>query len=458
MTILNSERPCNLRRVIHLIIAAALLSCSLSAAYAEEFYEQQLRMGKADLAAGHTVQASDELRIAAFGLLERPAMLSDALVRLAIAQNTLSQTAAVARTINRFLDVERRFSVYESAAIEPQTRAEFESLLLKTAPRSELVNVPGLSRLFRSDADKVSDLPAAQRAAAYEEGARRAPRDISWPLAAARDFAAQGLDQDVIRWSRRALRIDDRNTTARAMLAHAFASRGDCREALTQIGTLAASEVIAHPELGGDQFVCLVRESRWTDADAVFARLPQVERARADVTRAAETVAARRNASAPKTNVSSSPSTSVAVPTTSPRPIAPQPGSVQPPTRPAPATRSADVTLAAKNLVAAGKYGDAVKMLSPAVTAEPANRPLRLALLEAATLARDWRTAGAQVVPVSPFKSGEEASMFYASAALWENGRKDEARRLMSAARPRLQSTPFVDYYLNMILGRSQGR
>jgi Flp pilus assembly protein TadD len=435
----------------HLILAAGL-SCFVSVAFGEEFYEQQLRIGKADLVSGRTVQASQELRIAAFGLLDRPPMLSDALVHLAIAQNTLSQTAAVTQTINRFLDVERRFAVYGSAAIEPQTRAQFESLLLKNALRSDLVAIPGLARLFRSDAEKVSDLRVERRAAAYEEGSRRSPKDVAWPLAAARDAAAQGLDQDAIRWSRKALSIDNANTSARAILGHALARRGDCREALTQIANLQVSEMSAYAELGGDQFVCLVRESRWNDADAALGKLSQSERARTDVVRASDTLTAHRNPSAPRTNIVSLPRATVP-PVTTPSQRPPVPA-VVPPTTP----KSAEILVSAKTLVASGKYADAVRILGPAVAADPANRGLHLALLEAASLARDWQTAGAQVIPSSPFMTGEEASMFYASTALYENGKKDEARRLMLKARPRLQSTPFVDYYSNIILGRSTNR
>jgi tetratricopeptide (TPR) repeat protein len=437
----------------HLILAAGL-SCFLSAAFGEEFYEQQLRIGKADLASGRTVQASDELRIAAFGLLERPPMLSDALVSLAIAQNTLAQKAAVTQTINRFLDLERRFSVYESAPIDPQSRAQFESLLLKNALRSDLAAIPGLARLFRSDADRVSDLPVERRAAAYEEGSRRSPKDVAWPLAAARDAAAQGLDQDAVRWSRRALSIDNKNSIARAILGHALARRGECREALTQIASLPPGEFTTHSELKGDQFVCLVRESRWNDADAAFAKLPQTERARTDVLRASDTLAMHRNPSAPRTIIPSAPAATIpAVTTTSQRPPATATA-----VGPSTAARSPEILPSAKALVASGKYADAVRILGPAVAADPANRGLHLAMLEAASLAGDWRTAVAQVVPSSPFLSGEEASMFYASTALYENGKTDEARRLMLKARPRLQSTPFVDYYSNIILGRSTNR
>ena len=91
------------------VVLSMILSLVASAAVAEDFYEQQLRMGKTDLAASRMVPASDELRIAAFGFLDRPSLLTEALARLAIAQSALSQESAVTHTLTRFLDVERRF-------------------------------------------------------------------------------------------------------------------------------------------------------------------------------------------------------------------------------------------------------------------------------------------------------------------------------------------------------------
>ena len=58
-----------------------------------------------------------------------------------------------------------------------------------------------------------------------------------------------------------------------------------------------------------------------------------------------------------------------------------------------------------------------------------------------------------QVPAAAPFKSGEEASMFYAGAALYESGKHVEARQMMERARPQLPSTPLVDYYLRLVLG-----
>src|SRR5207253_6274552 len=69
------------RRLFAILIPALL--CVTAAHAADDFYEDQLQNAKTDLAAGRTAQAGDELRIAAFGFLDRPPLLIEALVRLA---------------------------------------------------------------------------------------------------------------------------------------------------------------------------------------------------------------------------------------------------------------------------------------------------------------------------------------------------------------------------------------
>lgn len=95
-------------------------------------------------------------------------------------------------------------------------------------------------------------------------------------------------------------------------------------------------------------------------------------------------------------------------------------------------------------------------MLLSAAAADPGRRDIHVALLEAAALSRNWRVAVDQIAPLGRFSTGEEASMFYAASALYEVGRREEARQLMLRARPRLTSTPFVDYYSRLILGTAK--
>jgi tetratricopeptide (TPR) repeat protein len=431
------------RRVVGWVIAIAVTMAVLPL-FGQDFYEQQLRAGKEDRTAGKLVEASDELRIAAFGFLDRPLLLSEALANLALVQQALGQPTAT-QTLDRFLDVERRFASWVPSSTDQPTRAAFEQLLVNTQRKSDLANIPSLARLTRSGAQKVADLPAAKRAAAYEEGAKRNPHDIEWPLAAAMDATTRSLDDDAIRWSRRALNIDRDNDAARGILAHALTRRSECREALNLIGRMKPEAVSV--DLAGDQLVCLANEKRWTDAQAVASKLPDNVRQRGDVARALQAIGA-----------ATKPTTMTSGAVDQRPPVTPPVVSSKAPTQTAQPVmdpqKVAQALATSKTYVANGRFVEAVDVLKPAVTADPNNRQVRLALLEAAMLSHDWRTALAQVNVTQPFAAGEEAAMFYAAATLYESGRPDEARVLIERARPRLNGTPMIDYYYDRIVGR----
>lgn len=109
------------------------------------------------------------------------------------------------------------------------------------------------------------------------------------------------------------------------------------------------------------------------------------------------------------------------------------------------------VLVAARRLIVCERPGDAAKIVYRQLAKTPARRDLRLTLLEAATLNRDWRTAAAQTDLLQPFAAGEEVSMFYAAIALFESGRKGDARRLAERARDFVPKTEYVLYYMRRI-------
>lgn len=436
------------RRFRILILCCAALVVATAAFAADDFYEQQLRAGKADLQASRLPQAADELRIAAFGLLDQPPQLTEALATLAVVQNALGQTTEVARTIDRFMEVERKFATYQGVQIEPAVRTKFEELVMKQVPRQTLAAMPGLSKLSNYEFQRIAALPVAQRMAAYEAGARSEPKNIEWPLALLREASARDAAPDVIRWGTKVLELDATNKDVRASLAHARASRRECKEALAIIKDV---DLQLHPEAYADQAFCLAEMSRWKEAGTALANVPDKLKNRADVKQAAQQVArqndlakaqAARVAAANAPKPAPKPSTS-----TTTRPTVPQASSTTASNKPV------EVMDSARRLIRDGKYLEAVHQLRPAVQAEPENRALHLALLEAAVLARDWRTAASQVPVVTPLTPGEELYMFYASVALYETGRHDEAKTFMEKARPRMVPSPMVDYYVKAVLG-----
>jgi hypothetical protein len=456
---------------------------------AQDFYEQQFQTGRSNLASGKNLEASTHLRIAAFGLLDRPPLLTETLVHLAVAQSALGHSDDASETVARFVTVEQRFPSYASLQLEPRIAAAFEALVLKVTPLPTIAATPSLSRLVRTEVQKVADLPVARRMAAYEAGFRKDPRNIQWPLAAAREAVTRDAFGEMIEWGLRALSLDRNNKEAQAILVRARTAKRECRESLSLLARFSVQELDARPDLYADQVVCLAETGRVEEAAALMARVPERLRGRMDVAAAAKRIdeakrpvrsvaaalqpapqpqpppavtpqpkpsntAAQTPAAQPKTPVVTTP-----VPPPVVRPaVVPQ--SKTPTRTPAPAavsqTRSADDVLAsARLLVKQRKFADAVRELKAAVTIDGTSRAMRLALLEAAALAKDWASANDQIRVLTPLARGEELYMFYASMTMYETGRHEDAKPLMERALPRIVASPLVDYYAKAVLGRS---
>lgn len=98
-----------------------------SPAGAQDFSETRLRQGRDAYRAHRSADAIDPLRIAAFGLLDRPAQLCEALVFLALAQETATRHAEAQASLERLSDVERRLPACSDADVDSATRLEFET-------------------------------------------------------------------------------------------------------------------------------------------------------------------------------------------------------------------------------------------------------------------------------------------------------------------------------------------
>jgi thioredoxin-like negative regulator of GroEL len=119
------------------------------------------------------------------------------------------------------------------------------------------------------------------------------------------------------------------------------------------------------------------------------------------------------------------------------------------------AARSKQVLDESRRLISAGKAGDAVPLLNAAIKADPANRELRLTLLEAACLSRSYPLAVSQVPMSAPFSDREAPSLFYAAVALYETGHGADARGYLQRALPGV-SGPLVEEYSQKILGTTR--
>jgi tetratricopeptide (TPR) repeat protein len=416
-----------LKTVLIILAAAFLCVGSSPAATGDGFYEQQLQAGKVDFQAHRVSQAANEFRVAAFGFLDRPPLLAEALIRLVVAQNAQGLDADAGKTLERFVEVEQRFAPYKSLGVEPQVKTAFESFALKSLSNDTVLSLPAFRRIaVDAQLRRIAALPERKRIGAYRELAEHEPKNPEWPLALALEYSSRDAFKDTIQWGTRVLELDPGNLDARALVVHARTSSHACRDALPMF---TETLLKARRDTYADQAVCLAEAGKWTEAKNALANVPEQLRSRSDVRSAEKLISDNLR-------------------TVTPTPIP------KPPTPTQPATpKAAEVLEIARRLNHDGKFDESLRRLSVAVAADPGNRLLRLAMLEAAVLAKAFQTAASQIAFVSPLSTGEELYMFYASVALYETGRKTEAKPLMERARPHMVPNPMVNYYLKAVLG-----
>jgi len=428
----------------------------------EDFYEARLRAGKDAFKQKRAIDAIDQFRIAAFGLLESPPLLSESLARLALAESAAGLSAEVTATLSRFLDVERRFGSYGKAQLEPEIRAEFQALLLQRVSPATLQSIAGLAGLVETEEQKAARLPPSARRKALEAGFRREPNNVAWPLGLAQEAAERQDYKEVLRWTASALKVAPRNTQALALQAHARVARSEYAGATADLKALPAAEFDARPELRADRFVCLVEGGDRASAEAALKDVPAEQMARPDVAKARQKLAAGDSQRGPAVAARAVPQSktspaSPSNPATTPGPASSSragetPGHVE---RAQKSSPSAAAALAeSRRLIKELRASEAARILLEALRSEPGNRELRMALLEAYCLSGAWSRGAEQVALVAPFADGEVLPMFYAAVVLYQTGRLQEARGYMERAAPRV-SGPLVDEYAKKILGQS---
>jgi ketosteroid isomerase-like protein len=121
----------SVRRLVGLGMAGLLAAILVGprAAAQGDFYLARLRSGQEAFRSGDAAGAADEFRVAAFGLLDSPVLLEEALAHLALAQAALRRAADLDANLVRFMGIEERFHAWSSVKVDPATRSAFERLL-----------------------------------------------------------------------------------------------------------------------------------------------------------------------------------------------------------------------------------------------------------------------------------------------------------------------------------------
>lgn len=425
--------------LIH-VVATALMMTWPAGGQTLDFHEALLSRGLAASREGRHAEAAQSLRIAAFGLLDRPGLLLQALVPLYLTYEHLGQDQAAEETLERILVVESRFGVWQSTDVEAEQREQFLARAAARAGRERLSGIPAFATRAPAEdgPDSLANLSGTERRRALEAAARSAPRNATYPLMLASDASAAGDHDGVIRWTTEVLALRSDDADARLMRGRSYAARGDCEAAVVDFDGAGLEAATRAAGAVSEWFLCLVELGRNEEALALALRMDEPTRSTERVAKAlaaitpAQAVAAR-DQGRPRAGTE--------------RPA----GEGVRPERARMNVPAAEVAAEARREIAAGAYAVAEKRLYEAVQVSPSNRELRLLLLEAATLAKDFRTAAAQIPLAAPFGPGEENYAFYAAVSAYETGRREQAREFLAVAKDRIRSRPWVDYYVRRI-------
>src|SRR5215467_5350535 len=110
-----------------------------------DFGMERLAAGKEAFVQKWFAEAVEDFRVAGFALLDEPPRLLECLVRQAVAQSAGGHAVQDRKaTVDRFLEVERRFPIFPDLDLEPEIRRTFQTILSRDVPAESLASLPEL--------------------------------------------------------------------------------------------------------------------------------------------------------------------------------------------------------------------------------------------------------------------------------------------------------------------------
>lgn len=431
-----------------LLAVAALAAAAPAPAPAEvhPFYEQRLSAGVVALSQSAHATAEEELRLAAFGMLDEPARLVVALAYLALADRAAGDTLGLDATLQRLLAVERSFAVWAEADLPATTRAVVEATLAERVPEAGLAAVPTFSAIARRRAaERIAALGPAERRRELLARTAAEPDAALWQVMLGELELAAGDTAQAATRAQRALASQPspaETLAARCLRGTALARSGSCAAAVADLEACPSTR--REPELAQQLLQCHARLGQWRQAKAFADSLPSTLKSRRDVSRLVRQVEneVRRLPASPPAAAEPAPAATVPRATpegvdtdkptvvASPGTAAPAPPSAATATRPAatpPAATPPPATTRppAATVVRRDGAPPTAATPPPATTTPPPAAPAALPAADQARLAR------ARVLMGEAKRAGELAEAFDLAAAVADaHPRSVEAQRL----------------------------
>ncbi len=415
-----------------LLTLGCLFLLAAGAGGAESFYIGLMEMGSRDYLRGDYPTAAKKLEIACFGLLDDPQLLTRGLIRLALAQAGAGNDRGFNATVDRLLEVESRFGSYSGLSAETTFKIEFERLLAQRYSADALDAIPAFSavaaRMRQAD---LTALPPKRLRKELERRLAANPRDSEALVLLTRLDIAQDREPRAEARLAGILAADAEHRMARCLHGQIKLRRDDCAGAMEDLSW--CSRPPADEVLGAHYLRCLVAAADWQAAGSFLASLPLALRSREEVANLILTIppeTLETLARAPGAEVG-------AVPQAEPALAADEVGELR--------DRLAAVT-------GRGELDELFARVAERAGQRPEDGELQHLAAEVAYRRADYATAvdffrrGGVPGPGRPLLS------FYLAVSLFEIGQTEEAARVLEAALPMLESTPFVERYRRLIL------
>lgn len=440
----------HLRHRVAALLAIPWLAVTAASASPDTFYVDLLRSGEANRRSGRPEAAVRELRIAAFGLLDEPQLLTEAVAELALAASDSGDAEGFRRAVDRIIDLERLAGTYST--LSGERRRALDERLVAEATAELLSSVPAFEPLrHRRTRDELVALAPDDRIGRLRGLLADDPGRLEWQLMLGRLLVDEGRGDEAIELLEPAVTLDPSNPAIACALERAYLQDRQCASFERLVGC-------GIPRLPEPEMLllidCLIAAERFTEAGSIVVSLDPGRRASRPVRKRERTIARGLPEGAEVSELperASEPADPPSVPTTRP-PAAPsdvpQPGGARAPvTELAALRRQLDGAASAAELIAVLADADRLAQRYPA---DP--EPSWIGG-EAAYRGSDWQRAIERLLAHGEPPAERPALLFYLAVAFHESGATDRAAEVLRRAIPRLESTPIVDRYVRAILG-----
>jgi len=429
---------------------------------------------------GQFAAAAQDLRIAAFGLVDTIPDYETAQVYALLANEKLGRRNEAAAAAEKILQADGIQRSYATLPLDASIRSEFETAL-RSLVTPERLTKSGFFAPRAATAPQPAPVPRAPLSVTPQPLPPPAPRQLTAAERAAAawqagDYAtAQQLAQSAV--------ADDYvNALAQTVLARLGWRANDWNAVVDHYGVVRTRRRLTNEE-NAEFYVAMLRSGRSADAEGVRRVLPRAVLTMPVVT---QTITAMQPAPPPPPAprvVTPQPQPPPPQPRPQPQAPAPQPAApsvVMPPAvqpsqgfaqqAPAPsplvaiARRQPSEAAAVHNVASA--LVDADRLLREGriasareaylrLTLEPAvSRDLSLEIAKGLNRTSAWRASSLQYQKLYPLKHGEEMHMLYEAENRYELGDLETARQIFSVALPGLPKSQEVELYRGKIQGR----